>query len=171
MTVAGRTRHLAQRLKNAGLRVTSPRIAILDIIEDDITHPTAEQLLERLQPDHPSLALSTVYNTLESFLRVGLCRRVVGDGTRLRIDGTADSHDHALCQGCGMIFDVGRNLYHLPPPPSLLPHGLAVIGVRIEYDVLCHDCRPDGSQIEAGRSDPANSRPIAKDNTCNAREV
>lgn len=129
---------LAHRIRSAGLKVTGPRLAILEQLERDASHPTAEQVLAVLREDHPSLSLSTVYKTLEAFLGASLCRRVVGDDARLRVDGVMRLHDHAVCRSCGRIFDVDRALD--PPPPTRLPHGLSVIGINIQYDVECSDC-------------------------------
>lgn len=131
---------LAHRIRSAGLKVTGPRLAILEQLERDASHPTAEGVLAVLRREHPSLSLSTVYKTLEAFLAVGLCRRVVGDGARMRVDGVTRPHDHAVCRSCGRIFDVDRALYPLPPPPTRLPDGLSVTGIHIQYDVECSDC-------------------------------
>ncbi len=133
----------AERLRQAGLRVTAPRLAILAALEADRTHPTAEQLFDTLRRAHPSLSLSTVYKTLESFLSTGLCRRINSDGS-LRVDGTTHDHDHAVCRGCGRVFDVDRRHAGVTEPPAKLPHGLAVSGFRIEYDVICASCRGGG---------------------------
>jgi Fur family peroxide stress response transcriptional regulator len=145
MNEAPSSRQLADRLRSSGLRVTGPRLAILAALEIDGSHPTAELLFERLRPEHPSLSLSTVYKTLEAFLQRGLCRRVVGDGTRLRVDGILTSHDHAVCRGCGRVFDVERDRYPLPPPPPALPEGLIVTGMRVEFEVECPQCRQGGT--------------------------
>jgi Fe2+ or Zn2+ uptake regulation protein len=114
---------------------------ILAALEHDQNHPTAEQLFERLRQDYPSLSLSTVYQTLDAFLRAGLCRRVTGAGERLRVDGTPQDHDHAVCRMCGAIFDIERRLFPLPVAPSQLPHDLMVTGLRLEYEVICTTCR------------------------------
>jgi Fe2+ or Zn2+ uptake regulation protein len=114
---------------------------ILAALEHDQNHPTAEQLFERLRQDYPSLSLSTVYQTLDAFLRAGLCRRVTGAGERLRVDGTPQDHDHAVCRDCGAIFDIERRLFPLPMPPSQLPYDLMVTGLRLEYEVICTTCR------------------------------
>ena len=130
-----------ERLRKAGLRVTAPRLAILRALEADRTHPTAEKLLLSLRREQPSLSLSTVYNTLESFIRAGLCERVNSDGI-FRVDGALGAdHDHAFCRRCGQVFDVDRR--QLPPVefPSRLPRGLMVRRVRIEYEVVCAECR------------------------------
>src|SRR5262245_23078421 len=102
------------RLHRAGLKATGPRVVILAALEQDSTHPTAEHLYDTLRRDHPSLSLSTVYHTLDVFIRTGLCRRVSGLGDRLRVDGTPQDHDHAVCRLCGVIFDVDREHVQLP---------------------------------------------------------
>ena len=129
------------RLHRAGLKATGPRMVILAALEQDHTHPTAEHLYGTLRRDHPSLSLSTVYQTLDVFLRTGLCRRVSGPGDRLRVDGTPQDHDHAVCRLCGAIFDVDRDQVQLPTPPGQLPNGLLVTGIRFVYEVICRACQ------------------------------
>lgn len=129
------------RLHRAGLKATGPRMVILAALEQDSSHPTAEHLYETLRRTHPSLSLSTVYQTLDVFLRTGLCRRVSGPGDRLRVDGTPQDHDHAVCRLCGAIFDVARAQVQLPPPPEQLANGLLVTGLRFEYEVICAACQ------------------------------
>lgn len=129
-----------ERLHQAGLKATGPRLMVLAALEQDRSHPTAEQLFDMLRPEYPSLSLSTVYQTLDAFLRTGLCRRVSASGDRLRVDGTPQDHDHAICRICGTIFDIDRQLLPLPTPPTHLPEGLQVTGLRVEYDVICRAC-------------------------------
>ena len=78
---------------------TSPRMVILSALEQDHGYPTAEQLYETLRQDHPSLSLSTIYQTLDVFIRTGLCRRVSGPGDRCAL--TAPSRTMTtLCAVC-----------------------------------------------------------------------
>jgi len=137
-------RQRAEKLQAAGLKVTAPRLAVMEYLESNSTHPSAERVFADLRERHPSLSLSTVYKTLEAFLRAGVCRRIAGEGTRLRVDGTLHPHDHAVCRSCGRIFDVAAALYPRSRPPAQLPGGLAVTGVRVEYDVICSACATPG---------------------------
>ena len=137
----------AARLHRAGLKATRPRLVILAALEQDHTHPTAEQLYDTLRRDHPSLSLSTVYHTLEVFLRTGLCRRVSGPRDRLRVDGTPQDHDHAVCRLCGAIFDVDRDQVQFPTPPVSLSNGMMVTGIRFEYEVICTACQEAAGRV------------------------
>ena len=85
----------------------------------------------------------------ETLLRAGLIRRAPAGTGRLRVDGTADDHDHAVCRGCGAIFDVERGRLPRPRLPRKLPDGQAVEGVRIEYLVRCTACRRNTDQPSA----------------------
>jgi len=136
--------HRAERLRLAGLKVTAPRLAILDALEQDRSHPSAEELFESLAESHPSLSRSTVYTTLASFIRAGLVRKLPEVDGRLRVDGTRTEHDHAYCRSCGAIFDIDRAPLPPPPAPSELPGGLEVLNVRLEYEVICASCREAG---------------------------
>jgi Fe2+ or Zn2+ uptake regulation protein len=123
-------------------------MVILAALEQDHTHPTAEHLYDTLHRDFPSLSLSTVYQTLDVFIRTGLCRRVSGLGDRLRVDGTPQDHDHAVCRMCRAIFDVDRDQVQLPTSPGYLSNGLMVTGIRFEYEVICASCQEALGRVE-----------------------
>ena len=131
---------LAATLRASGLRATGPRLLILEALLRDASHPTPEALHGQLRARHPSLSLSTVYQTLEAFAKVGLCRRVNAGDNRLHVDGTARDHDHALCRACGRIFDVPRTSREVLAGEASLPGDLTLVDVRVEYDVVCADC-------------------------------
>lgn len=135
----------AERLRGAGLKATTPRVAILDAVERNRNHPSADEIYRELADSHPSLSLSTVYGTLSAFVKAGLVRKLSDVDGRLRVDGTNPPHDHAICRVCGTIFDVDPNFNTDQTLPSRLPGGLTVLKVRVEYDVVCTTCKPTAS--------------------------
>lgn len=132
---------MAEQLHRVGLKATGPRIVILEVLEHDRSHPTVEELCEKLRQHYPSVSLSTVYQTLDTFLRVGLCHWVPGGDGRLRVEGATLRHDHALCRVCRTLFDIERTAVPTYAPPMALPHGLVVTDWRIEYEVICPSCQ------------------------------
>src|SRR2546422_10202178 len=82
-------------------------------------------------------------------IRTGLCRRVSDPGDRLRVDGTPQDHDHAVCRLCGAIFDVDRDQVQLPAPPGYLSNGLMVTGIRFEYEVICPACQEASGRVRS----------------------
>jgi Fur family transcriptional regulator, peroxide stress response regulator len=132
---------LATQLRQAGFRVTAPRLAILAEVSANRTHPGASELHQSLKRAHPSLSVSTIYLTLEAFARKGLVHRMPARDGRLRVDGQSEPHDHAVCRGCGEVYDLPTGLPGSTPSPAGLPKGLRVLGARIEYDVVCTACQ------------------------------
>lgn len=95
----------AQTLRDAGLKATPQRIAILRALDGDETHPTAQELFERLQGEFPTLSVATVYNTLSALTRMERCVPLELGGP-VRFDPNVTAHDHAVCERCGRIRDV-----------------------------------------------------------------
>jgi Fe2+ or Zn2+ uptake regulation protein len=131
----------ASRLRAAGLKPTASRLAILELLEEDRRHPTAEMLLDTLAPTMPSLSLSTVYANLEAFLQAGMIRRIRGAKEKLRVDGTVQDHDHAICRSCGEVFDVPQTLIPRPTTPPFAGEEFEFVDLHIEYEVICSACR------------------------------
>ena len=91
-------------LQRAGLKLTPQRMAIVRLFADDGSHPTAQDLFERLRPTFPSMSFATVYNTLDALARAGLAGIVRLPGKRgdaARFDPNTRPHHHAVCDGCG----------------------------------------------------------------------
>src|SRR5512142_611576 len=100
------TDDVAARVRAAGLKLTPQRLAIVREIVRDPTHPTAQELYERLRPVMPSMSFATVYNTLDALASRGLCSaRALAPGAA-RFDPNMAPHDHLVCDGCGMVRDV-----------------------------------------------------------------
>ena len=92
-------------LRGAGLKLTPQRIAIVGALVGDATHPTAQDLFERLRPTFPTMSFATVYNTLDALAKLGR----VGSlrlGSAVRFDPNTSPHHHAICDGCGAVVDV-----------------------------------------------------------------
>ena len=130
----------AARLRAAGLKATGPRVSILAALDADRRHPSADMIYESVRADHPTISQSTVYSTLETFLSAGLIRRMPSTSGKLRVDGTTQDHDHAVCKSCGGIFDIDPALTPRPAAPPELPFGLTLTNVFVEYEVLCAAC-------------------------------
>ena len=66
------TRQIAiEKLQAAGIRPSEPRICIYEYLWENRVHPGAEGIYKQLSPLHPTLSLTTVYNTLKLFADAG----------------------------------------------------------------------------------------------------
>lgn len=134
-------------LKRAGLKLTPQRIAIVRLFAGDESHPTAQDLFERLRPEFPSMSFATVYNTLDALANAGLAGivRIPGKrGDAARFDPNTRAHHHAVCDGCGAVLDIAAGtLAPTPGAVTKLRHaapGFSVRAVERVYRGLCAKC-------------------------------
>jgi Fe2+ or Zn2+ uptake regulation protein len=109
-------------LDRATMRKTPQRVAIVRAFVDDPSHPTAQQIFDRLHRAMPTMSFATVYNTLAALERAGVCRTLRLDGPAgdagTRFDPMVEPHDHAVCDRCGAVRDVFES-----PQPRARKHG------------------------------------------------
>jgi Fe2+ or Zn2+ uptake regulation protein len=144
---AERATVMLRDLQAAGLKLTHQRIAIVRLFAGDETHPTAQDLFERLRATFPSMSFATVYNTLDTLARAGLAGIVRLPGKRgdaARFDPRTDPHHHAVCDGCGAVLDIGAGT--LSPTRAAITKlrraapGFTVRAVERIYRGLCAQC-------------------------------
>lgn len=96
-----------QDLRDAGLKVTLPRIKILEILEkqsDEEHHLTAEQVYKILLSEDEEIGLATVYRVLTQFEAAGLVTRHHFEGGNSIFELNKGSHhDHIVCMKCGRV--------------------------------------------------------------------
>ncbi len=94
-----------QDIKKAGLKVTLPRLKVLQILEvSKQRHMSAEDVYKALVMDNEEIGLATVYRVLTQFEDAGLVSRLSIDGGHAVFeleDGV--HHDHLLCVSCNQI--------------------------------------------------------------------
>lgn len=95
-----------QDLRDAGLKVTLPRVKILEILETqtDERHLTAEQVYKILLSENEEIGLATVYRVLTQFEAAGLVSRHHFEGGNSVFElNKGGHHDHILCVKCGKV--------------------------------------------------------------------
>lgn len=93
-------------LRDAGLRVTLPRLAVLDVILATEDHLAADEIRERLEAADVNLPRSSVFNILSQLAKAGLLRRLELGGPA-RFERDSGAHDHFRCTSCGLVENVG----------------------------------------------------------------
>jgi Fur family ferric uptake transcriptional regulator len=92
-------------LRNAGLKVTLPRLKILDILAEGAEHHmSAEDIYKQLLVDNQDIGLATVYRVLTQFEAAGLVTRHHFEGGMAVFELNHGSHhDHIVCVDCGNV--------------------------------------------------------------------
>lgn len=93
------------RLKEAGLKVTPQRLAVLDAIDQLDPHPTADRIIEFIRKMHPGIATGTAYNVLSVLVDKKLIRRVKTEKDIMHYDGILENHHHLYCMDSDRIED------------------------------------------------------------------
>ena len=94
-----------QELRKAGLKVTLPRVKILQILESsDTKHLSAEDVYKALIEAEEDVGLATVYRVLTQFESAGLVSRHHFEGGHSVFELMPDDHhDHIVCDSCGKV--------------------------------------------------------------------
>ena len=138
--MTSRAEHMLADLKRAGLKLTPQRIAIVREIADDLSHPTAQALFERLRLAFPTMSFATVYNTLDALAGCGLTGSL-NLGGAVRFDPNTEPHHHAVCDACGMVVDINVDIAtDAAPPATLRASGFRVLSEERIYRGLCDRC-------------------------------
>lgn len=130
-----------KRLKESGLRITPQRIAICDLLVGSETHPTATELYEQLKPQHPSLSLATVYNTLDVLVGVGMVNALgsLGDD-RVHFDANLSPHINLACVKCHKIVDTHSDCTDALDQEVAQKTGFRISGSSLLFFGTCPQC-------------------------------
>lgn len=142
------TTPLARELRDAGLRVTGGRLALLEALET-MPHSDAESLLGTLKAANPRLSVQSVHNMLHDLSDAGLLRRIEPAGSSSRYERrTGDNHHHLVCTSCGAIVDV--DCVH-GQAPCLTPSdaaGYTVMSAEVTFWGLCTSCQDAPARVD-----------------------
>ncbi len=124
--------------KSLGLKLTPQRLAILEYLEDNRTHPSAEDIYNALKPNFPSMSFATVYNTLEVLRKKGLVKEINVEGVRKRFDAFTHPHNHFFCKNCKKVIDI-ESKQDITIPEEL--KDCEINEYQIIYFGICSECR------------------------------
>jgi len=94
----------SQQLKNAGLKITLPRLKVLQILEQSGEHLSAEGVYKALLESGDDVGLATVYRVLTQFEAAGLVSRHNFEGGYSVFElSQGEHHDHLVCVKCGRV--------------------------------------------------------------------
>jgi Fur family ferric uptake transcriptional regulator len=123
-------------------RTTKQRTVILEELREMRSHPTADELHERVRLRLPRISLGTVYRTLESLERAGMVRVVGHPGSQRRFDATGGDHGHIRCIRCGRVDDLaGPADARAGDDGAVERLGYVVLERRVDFVGICPACR------------------------------
>jgi Fe2+ or Zn2+ uptake regulation protein len=144
----------ADQLRAVDLRVTRPRLAVLEAVHA-LPHADTETLFSAVRSDLPEVSRQAVYDVLAALTTVGLVRRIQPSGSVARYESrVGDNHHHVVCRNCGVIADVdcavGETPCLIPSDADGALDGFVLDEAEVIYWGLCPDC----SASQVSRSQP-----------------
>jgi Fe2+ or Zn2+ uptake regulation protein len=131
----------ADRLREAGLRVTSARLAILDVVRAE-NHPGTDEIARAARDRVGYVTLQAVYEALNALTTAGLLRRIEAAGRAARYESpTGDNHQHLVCRRCGTVADVDCAAGHTFCLEPLASAGFVIDRAEVTFWGRCPRCR------------------------------
>lgn len=119
-----------QELRKAGLKVTLPRVKILQILESsEQHHMSAEDVYKSLMEAGEDVGLATVYRVLTQFEGAGLVVRHNFDGGHSVFElARGDHHDHMVCTDTGRVIEFHNEEIERLQESIAEEHGYEIVG-------------------------------------------
>lgn len=132
-----------QNLKKAGLKVTLPRLKILQILEKAKEHHlTAEDVYRSLLDSDEDIGLATVYRVLTQFEEAGLVVRhhFEGDQSVFELDH-GQHHDHLVCVKCGRVEEFVDEIIEKRQQEIAKQAGYSITDHSLNVYGICRKCQ------------------------------
>lgn len=133
---------LHESLRRAGLRVTAPRLAVLNAVLGEGQHRDADAIADAARRRLGALSTQAVYDNLHTLEKAGLIRRIQPSGHPARFEArVGDNHHHIVCRRCGMTADVDCAVGAAPCLEPSADHGFIVQEAEVIFWGLCPQCQ------------------------------
>lgn len=130
----------ADTLRQAGLRVTAQRIAVLEAVGAQ-PHAGADTIVGEVRGRIGAVSVQAVYDALGALSTAGLLRRIEPAGSPARFEvRVGDNHHHVVCRSCGAMADVDCAVGAVPCLTPSEAHGFVLDEAEVTYWGLCPAC-------------------------------
>lgn len=131
----------ADRLRDAGGRVTRQRLLVADALSTVARQVTAQELYERLRRHDPRIGRATVFRTLEALVAAGVARRLEQDGhVYCYVACRPEHHHHLACDRCGRVEEIDEGYIAPVAERVSLDLGFTIDDARMDFYGRCSRC-------------------------------
>ena len=132
-----------QELRKAGLKVTLPRVKILELLENSETrHLSAEDVYKALIEADEDVGLATVYRVLTQFEGAGLVTRHRFEGGQSVFELTPDTHhDHLVCSKCSRVEEFYDEVIERQQEKIATKFGFEITDHSLYLYGICSECQ------------------------------
>ena len=134
------TADLERALREAGLRVTRPRLAVLEAVRAQ-PHLDTKALIHAARGQLGAVSHQAVYDVLGALVDTGLVRRFQPEGSDARYEArVGDNHHHVVCRDCGAIADVDCTIGAAPCLTPSADAGFVIDEAEVLFWGRCPSC-------------------------------
>lgn len=129
-------------LRSAGYKLTTPRLTIIEILEQHGGHLTSTELVDLVQERDPSIGRASVFRTLELMIKLGIIWPTLQGGSTVNyMLMPGGHHHHVICTNCNKLIEFEN--CHLDGLIKTVQdqYGVRIDGHLLELYGLCSDCR------------------------------
>jgi Fe2+ or Zn2+ uptake regulation protein len=133
---------LSTQLRERGLRVTAPRLAVLRAVSELSDHPGVDAISLRARALAGTLSTQAVYDSLRTLTGAGLLRRIEPAGSPARYETrVGDNHHHVVCRVCGTTQDIDCTTGAAPCLTPSDAGGFVIDEAEVTFWGLCPGCQ------------------------------
>jgi len=130
----------ADLLRERGVRVTSPRVAVLVAVAEH-PHRTTDEIDTAVRAELGAVSRQAVYDVLAALTTAGVVRRIQPAGSPARYEArVGDNHHHLICRACGRTVDVDCAVGEVPCLTAADDAGYEVDEAEVIYWGRCPEC-------------------------------
>jgi Fur family peroxide stress response transcriptional regulator len=126
-----------EALRISGLKITKPRLWIVEYLDGNKTHPTAIDIFQEVRKEDKDFSFATVYNTLDILVKQGIVKQIKTEEKSCRFDPNTELHGHFYCKNCGELYDIELKQGNLLEDTT--PYG-KVEDYEIKFFGTCNNC-------------------------------
>ena len=132
----------AEDLKSAGLKVTLPRLKILEVLEKSPNHHlSAEDIYRVLIEQNEEVGVATIYRVLSQFEESGIVQKLNFENNQAVYELCGvDHHDHLVCLKCNKIIEFQDDVIEKHQVQIAKKHGFELTDHSLYLYGLCKDC-------------------------------
>ncbi len=122
------------------MKYSKQRELILKILTENVVHPTADFVYEKIKKEMPTISLATVYRNLNQLAENGMIKKVESLDGSVRFDYNTHPHHHFICTSCNKVYDISHDIFPDPEEKVFVGTGMIVKSYDFSFKGICADC-------------------------------
>lgn len=123
------------------MKFSRQREVILQTLKENVVHPNADYIYQKVRQKLPNISLATVYRNLKQLSEQGVIRSIEGLDGSVHFDHNTGKHHHFICTRCKKIFDIDDSVTAGLDAKIFEAYGASVETSDFTFKGLCKDCR------------------------------